>query len=296
MYDICGVGHITLDKVVTPRSVNFMPGGTSFYFSNAIRQMPLRYLLVTALGETEMPRVSALRELGIEVSAYTSKYSVYFENIYGDNPDHRTQRVLRKADPFSYDQVAGIDAAIFHLGPLLADDMSAGFIQQLGARSKISLDVQGMLRTVDNKNVKLIDWKNKRETLQHISFLKANDQEMEVITGCSEVREGAMMLAAWGVEEVVITLGSRGSVIYTEGQFYDIPVFIPRHLKDTTGCGDTYMAGYLSQRSLGKSPAEAGEFASAMAALKIESHGPFTGTEKDVNKFIGQREKVLHAI
>lgn len=296
MYDICGVGHITLDKVVTPGSVNFMPGGTSFYFSNAVRQMPLRYLLVTALGETEMPRVSALRGLGIEVQAYPSRYSVYFENIYGENPDHRTQRVLRKADPFRYEQVAEIDAAFFHLGPLLADDMSVDFIRQLANRSKVSLDVQGFLRTVEHKNVKLIDWKDKRETLEHISILKANDQEMEVITGCSEVREGATLLAEWGVEEVVITLGSRGSVIYTNGQFYDIPVFIPRQLKDTTGCGDTYMAGYLSQRSLGKTPSEAGEFASAMAALKIESHGPFTGNEKDVTKFIGQREKVLHAI
>jgi sugar/nucleoside kinase (ribokinase family) len=273
-----------------------MPGGTSFYFSNAVRQMPLRYLLVTALGETEMPRVSALREQGIDVQAYPSKYSVYFENIYGENPDHRTQRVLRKADAFQYGQVAAIEAAIFHLGPLLADDMSVDFIRQLATRSKVSLDVQGFLRTVENKNVKLIDWKDKRETLEHISILKANDQEMEVITGCGEVREGASMLAEWGVEEVVITLGSRGSVIYTNGQFYDIPVFIPRQLKDTTGCGDTYMAGYLSQRRLGKSPSEAGEFASAMAALKIESHGPFTGTEKDVNRFIGQREKVLHAI
>lgn len=258
--------------------------------------MPLRYLLVTALGETEMPRVSALRAQGIEVQAYPSTYSVYFENIYGDNPDHRTQRVLRKADPFSYEQVADIEAAIFHLGPLLADDMSVDFIRQLASRSKVSLDVQGFLRTVEDKNVQLIDWKDKRATLEHISILKANDQEMEVITGCSEVREGAALLAEWGVEEVVITLGSRGSVIYTNGQFYDIPVFIPRQLKDTTGCGDTYMAGYLSQRSLGKSPSEAGEFASAMAALKIESHGPFTGTEKDVNRFIGQREKVLHAI
>jgi hypothetical protein len=32
MYDICTIGHITLDKVVTAQSVKYMPGGTSFYF------------------------------------------------------------------------------------------------------------------------------------------------------------------------------------------------------------------------------------------------------------------------
>jgi sugar/nucleoside kinase (ribokinase family) len=286
MYDICGVGHITLDKVVTPDSVKFMPGGTSYYFSNAIRNMHLNYLLVTSLGEGEMHTVSALRSLGIEINAYQSAYSVYFENIYSGNLDHRTQRVLRKADPFSAEQLKGIQATIFHLGPLLADDMSAAFIKDLSARGRVSLDVQGFLRTVENKNVVLADWSEKRETLQFIDILKANDQEMEVLTGCTDVRAGAFLLFEWGVKEVVITLGHKGSVIYTDGMFYDIPVFVPRVVSDTTGCGDTYMAGYLSQRILGKGPQEAGEFASAMAALKIESHGPFTGTPEDVFSFM----------
>jgi sugar/nucleoside kinase (ribokinase family) len=286
MYDICGVGHITLDKVITPGSEKYMPGGTSYYFSNAIRNMPLNYLLVTSLGAGEMSSVDALRSLGINVNAYTSTYSVYFENIYGENLDNRTQRVLRKADPFTLEQVKDISAKIFHLGPLLADDMPVAFIKDLSARGQVSLDVQGFLRTVENKQVVLIDWCDKRETLQYIDILKANDQEMEVITGCKDIRKGAALLHEWGVKEVVITLGSKGSVLYIDGSYYDIPVFIPQHIADTTGCGDTYMAGYLSQRILGKGPQEAGEFASAMAALKIESHGPFTGIAEDVFSFM----------
>ena len=43
MYDICCIGHITLDKIVTPRAVKHMAGGTAFYFSNAIRNMDVRY-------------------------------------------------------------------------------------------------------------------------------------------------------------------------------------------------------------------------------------------------------------
>ncbi|MEO5593403.1 MAG: PfkB family carbohydrate kinase [Chitinophagaceae bacterium] len=289
MYDICGVGHITLDKVITPNSVKYMPGGTSYYFSNAIRNMHLNYLLVTSLGDGEMHTVTSLRSLGIEINAYQSAYSVYFENIYSDNVDHRTQRVLRKADPFSIDQLKDIRAKIFHLGPLLADDMSAGFIKDLSERGCVSLDVQGFLRTVEHLNVVLTDWPKKMETLKYIDILKANDQEMEVITGLTDVRAGAKLLSEWGIKEVVITLGSRGSVIYTDGIFYDIPVFIPNNISDTTGCGDTYMAGYLSQRILGKEPQEAGEFASAMAALKIESYGPFTGTPEDVFTFMARR-------
>jgi len=286
MFDICGVGHITLDKVITPNSVKYMPGGTSYYFSNAIRQQQLNYLLVTALGQGEMHTVAGMRALGINIHAYESAYSVYFENIYPENLDHRTQRVLRKADPFTQEQVKDIHAKIFHLGPLLADDMSVDFIKDLSQRGRVSLDVQGFLRKVDHLNVVLNDWPAKMETLRFIDILKANDQEMEMITGLTDVRAGAARLFEWGVKEVVITLGSKGSVIYTGGIFYDIPVFVPNTICDTTGCGDTYMAGYLSQRIGGKTPQEAGEFASAMAALKIESYGPFTGTPEDVFNFM----------
>lgn len=286
MFDICGVGHITLDKVVKPGSEKYMPGGTSYYFSNAIRQQPLNYLLVTSLGLGEMHTVETMRKLGININAYESAYSVYFENIYPENLDHRTQRVLRKADPFTLDHVKDLRARIFHLGPLLADDMGVDFIKYLSERGQVSLDVQGFLRKVEHLNVVLNDWPAKMETLRYIDILKANDQEMEMITGLTDVRAGAAQLAAWGVKEVVITLGSKGSVIYTGGVYYDIPVFIPGNTCDTTGCGDTYMAGYLSQRILGKGPQEAGEFASAMAALKIESYGPFTGTPQDVFHFM----------
>jgi len=253
--------------------------------------MPLSYLLVTSLGKGEMHTVTEMRKQGIEINAYESAYSVYFENIYGDNVDERTQRVLRKADPFLNEQLHGIKARIFHLGPLLADDMAPEFIQELSLRGQVSLDVQGFLRTVAHLNVVLTDWPAKMQTLPYISMLKANDQEMEMITGLRDVRAGARQLFEWGVKEVIITLGSKGSVIYTGGIFYDIPVFVPANIADTTGCGDTYMAGYLSQRILGKGPQEAGEFASAMAALKIETYGPFTGSPEQVKHFM-QRQSV----
>lgn len=51
---------------------------------------------------------------------------------------------------------------------------------------------------------------------------------------------------------------------------------------DATGCGDTYMAGYLYMRNKGASYKEAGCFAAAMCTIKLEASGPFGGTEKDV--------------
>ena len=282
MYDICCIGHITLDKVVTPQSVVHMAGGTSFYFSNAICNMDINYHLVTALADTEMHFVSELRAKGIDVSVLPSKHTVYFENIYPENRDHRIQRVVQKADAFGAEQLSDIRAKIFHLGPLLADDVPVALMKTLAAKGLVSLDVQGYLREVRNENVYAIDWADKKETLPYISILKANEHEMEMLTGQADVRTGAKILHDWGVKEVVITLGSKGSVIYKDGIFYDIPAYKPSLVVDATGCGDTYMAGYLYQRIKKRPLQYAGEFAAAMATIKMESSGPFTGTEEDV--------------
>ena len=293
MYDICCIGHITLDKVVTPRAVAHMAGGTSFYFSSAIRNMDVSYTLVTSLAESEMHVVEALRAKGTEVHASTCAHTVYFENIYSGNQDHRTQRVLQKADPFTVEQLLDIDANIFHLGPLLADDIPVELIRELSSRGKVSLDAQGYLRKVEDKNVIPVDWPAKKEALQYIDILKVNEHELEALTGLTDIKKGAEVLADWGVKEVVVTLGSMGSVIYAEGLFYNVPAYIPTAVVDATGCGDTYMAGYLYQRTKGALYQEAGEFAAAMASFKIESSGPFTGTKEDVLNLLEVGQKTF---
>lgn len=282
MYDICCLGHITLDKVVTASAVVHMAGGTSFYFSNAICNMDVKYMLVTALAQQEMQVVSDLRTKGIALKVFPSVHTVYFENIYPENQNLRIQKVAQKADAFTIAQLAGIDAKIFHLGPLLADDIPVDIIRILSRKAMVSLDVQGYLREVRNGNVCAIDWAVKKEVLQYVHILKANESEMELLTGSTDVYQAAKVLSDWGVKEVVITLGNMGSVIYADDIFYRIPAYTPVSVVDATGCGDTYMAGYLYQRVRGANPQEAGEFAAAMATLKIESSGPFTGYREDV--------------
>jgi sugar/nucleoside kinase (ribokinase family) len=272
-----------------------MAGGTAFYFSYALSRMDVRYTLVTALAKSEMGVIDELKNKGIEVKAFPSKYTVYFENIYPENSDYREQRVLQEADPFTVDQLSAIDSRYYHLGPLLAGDIPVDVIRNLSEHGRVSLDAQGYLRKVENHNVLAVDWPAKREALQYIDILKVNESEMAVLTGQKGVKKGARVLADWGVKEVVITLGSMGSVIYTNQTFYTIPAYVPTtSVVDATGCGDTYMAGYLYQRSKGASIQDSGEFAAAMATLKIEGSGPFTGTKEDVMDLLASRKDKVY--
>ncbi len=294
MHDLCCVGHITLDKVVTPKNTVHMPGGTSFYFSHAIRNLKdINYTLVTAIAESEMAVANDLQSKGIDVKVMPSKHSVYFENIYGENQDNRTQRVLAKADPFTVDYLEDIDARIYHLGSLLADDFSLDVIRFLSQKGLVSVDSQGYLREVREQNVYAVDWTEKKEALQYIHFLKANEHEMEVLTGYDDVAMAAKQLYDWGVKEVLITLGSMGSVIYDGTTFHKIPAYKPKEVVDATGCGDTYMTGYLYKRAKGAGIEESGRFAAAMSTLKIECLGPFKGTKEDIEHCLETAEQKM---
>ncbi len=294
MYDICCVGHITSDRVINAHTVMDMPGGTALYFSSAVSRLKLNYLLITGLAETEMRYVTTLRDKGIRVQVQPSAHTVYFENIYAENQDHRTQNVLQKADPFTPDQVQDVTAKIFHLGPLLADDISLQFIQSIAGRGRISLDVQGYLRAVENRKVITAYWPDKQEALQYVDILKADIAELQALTLCDDVATGARILAHWGVKEVVITDGSQGSLIYSGGLFYTIPAYTPASVIDATGCGDTYMAGYLYKRVKGIGIQKAAEFAAAMSGLKTATPGPFTGTEEEVNLFLSTQKWLMN--
>lgn len=290
MKDICCIGHITKDKIVTPHRVVYMAGGTSFYFAYAINQLPndVSFSLVTSMDPTETEPAEKMRQAGIDVTLNASRNTVFFEYIYGENQNERKQRVLAKADPFTIEQLEHVDAKVYHLGSLLSDDFSNEVVEYLAKKGKVSIDVQGYLREVRDEKVYPIDWKDKLKVLKNTYYLKVNEIEMKTITGLKDAYEAAKLLHSWGVTEVIITLGSEGSLIYVDDTFYEIPAYAPHEVVDATGCGDTYSAGYLYQRTLGATPTEAGKFAAAMCTIKLEHNGPFNRSIDDIHEIISK--------
>ena len=272
-----------------------MPGGTSYYFSHGIRHLKdtRNYKLITALAPSEYKAVEDLRAKGIQVEVLPSRKTVYFENSYGENQDDLKQRVLAKADPFTVEELKDEEAKFFHLGSLLSDDFSLDVVKLLSGKGKLAVDAQGYLREVRGEQVYPTDWKDKREALKYIDILKVNEHEAEVLTGFKDFKQAALQLAEWGVKEVLLTLGSLGSIIYAEGTFYKIPAYPAKNVVDATGCGDTYSMGYLYMRNKGASYEEAGCFAAALSTIKLEKSGPFSGTEEQVWDII--RNSDLHA-
>ena len=286
MTDICCIGHITRDRIITqnPPLTTHCAGGSAYYVAWAIEALPhdVNFHLITSVSPEVMPEVEKLRDAGIQVTAFESDTNVFFENKYGANMDNRTQRVLSKSAPFTLAQLKDEQARVFHLGTLLADDFAPEVVECLATKGDVSIDVQGYLREVDGEQVRAVEWKDKLRLLKHTAILKVNEWECQTLSGLSNPREAAQQIHDWGVREVIVTLGGGGSMIYADGRFYETPAYPPKKLVDATGCGDTYSAGYLYARAKGMDYAESGQFAAAMCTLKLEHTGPFAHSIDDV--------------
>jgi len=59
---------------------------------------------------------------------------------------------------------------------------------------------------------------------------------------------------------------------------------VTSNIKDATGAGDNYLAGYLLKRTETDNIQEAGEFAAMTATLKLEREGAFNKSRTEVEQ------------
>jgi len=112
--------------------------------------------------------------------------------------------------------------------------------------------------------------------LPEVDILFMNEDEAFMVTGSNDPASAARVVLEKGVRTAVMKLSGRGCAIYTDGQEIVCPSF-PVPVKDTTGAGDSFVAGFLDARQRGASWAEAGEFANAVGALSVQKLGAVTG-------------------
>jgi sugar/nucleoside kinase (ribokinase family) len=112
--------------------------------------------------------------------------------------------------------------------------------------------------------------------LRELDLLFMNEDEASMVTGSRDPADAARVVLEKGVRTAVMKLSGHGCAIYTEDREILCPAFqVP--VKDTTGAGDCFVAGFLDARQRGASWAEAGEFGNAVGALSVQKLGAVTG-------------------
>jgi sugar/nucleoside kinase (ribokinase family) len=260
------VGLVSLDRVDDGRP---RLGGAPFYAGRALRFLGYPGVVATKVGG-EGPALG-LQALGVPVVYRRTDRTIAFRIDY----DGETRRLVLEepGGTFSRDDVGGWLAPALlgvdwvHAGALTRADFPVETLAALRRGRRLSFDAQGLVRPARTGEIAL-DADYDRAVLRHVDMLKLGEEEAKALgLGLDERSLGSL-----GVPEVIVTLGSRGAVVYADGLAEHVPTN-PLHGIDPTGAGDEFIAAYLSYRRLGHGPPSAARCANdAVRALLERSH------------------------
>ena len=134
------------------------------------------------------------------------------------------------------------------------------------------------------------------QAIEQCDVLKLSQEELQFITGTSELEEGAKTLYDMGPELVAVTRGAQGAYVYNGEEGGHVPGFEVT-VADTVGCGDAFVgAMLLGLLESGQDVSEVdwytmrgiATFANAAAALTATGSGviPSLPTRQQVEEFL----------
>ena len=120
------------------------------------------------------------------------------------------------------------------------------------------------------------------EPLKYVTILKVSEEEFELLSGESDLSKGCAQLASQGPTTIVITRGKNGMTLWRDGETIDVQAE-PVNAVDTTGCGDSSVAGFLTtllettdgniEEATPETLKSALQFANRCAAITAQSPG-----------------------
>jgi sugar/nucleoside kinase (ribokinase family) len=286
---ITAIGNPVYDYIKTKKvePEGRVLSGCSTNAALALAKMGAKVRLVGAIGDDYKEHFkTALSALGIEYRIVPSGETGGFSLIYYDDFGNRTLDLLGRAanieplDPKWY-----CDSEAVLIGPILGE-VSLESVRQIRDPfdGLFFCDPQGLIRGADeNGRIYHEKCEGIQEALGAFDIVKPNELEGQILTGIDcrqDPYEAARIIKSWGPKIVIVTLAELGSIIYDGHEFIDIPPY-GIDLIDSTGAGDTYMAGFTFEYlKTGGDLRRAGCYASCTSSVMIENSGPdFSMTE-----------------
>ncbi len=284
-YDTLIIGHISKDiNINYEGKVVDILGGAVIYSSYAAQAGENKTAVLTKMNVADMHYRNEFNVGEDNVFCLESKKTTSIKNQYlSEDKEKRDCTALAVADSFTIGDIPNIESRIFHLAGLIVGDFNEKMIPMLAKKGKVAVDVQGFLRNEENGKMVFRDWKNKKELLKDIFYLKTDAAEAEIMTGFVDRKKAAIKLAKWGAKEIMITHHTE-VLIYSDGEFYTQPLK-PRNLSGRTGRGDTCFSAYITERNRADIQ-ESLLYAAALVSMKMEKSEPFKGTRSDVESYI----------
>ena len=260
------IGPVTEDCVIIGGEESKKVGGATYYQSFVFEKFYKDYLAIVNCSDSAL--IEAFPDSD-KVKVILKDDTHYFVNEYPfeDNRDIREQSTNFADIPILKSDLENIlpdEIDGFVLNPLNRYDFPAETIDYLKSFDvPIFISLQGFLRVPDVEvngmyGLKLAYFDDLSHILSGVNLIFLDEIEKNIIGD------------GFDVDEMVITNGSHGSRILSDCET-KIDAVKCDDVVDTTGCGDTYMAAYISHRLHDKSIKQSGDFASKIASEKLSN-------------------------
>lgn len=282
-----------LSDTVRVNQIKIKSGGDNLNTALALGKLGARVAAVGSVGDDI---------LGEHLKKTLTENEVDIEGIYVTR-DHETSSVIVLVDEtgdrsflyyggandyFEYSMIPISklsQATIVHVGGafLLPKFDGHGALQLFNAAHKAgSLTSMDVTWDTSGRWMEII-----KPCLHELDLFMPSIAEARMITGKSDVIDIVSYLKNAGVRHVIIKLGERGSYTDAFGRAFFTPAYkVP--IVDTTGAGDTFVAGVLFGLSRDWDIVRTVEFATGVSALNIQKLGATEGVPdyKTVQDFI----------
>jgi sugar/nucleoside kinase (ribokinase family) len=238
-------------------------GGAPFHCARAWRALHVPATTLARCAQEDERRFRrGFARLGVPVRFVPAHETTTFSFTYED--DRRIMQVERAGGIWSPDDVAALPASAWvHVAPLLRGDFPARTLATVARGRRVSFDGQGLTRVRATGPLRLEPEPSLEPLLRHVSILKLAEEEAVALVGGIET--GA--LAALGPPEILVTFGSRGSLVVAGGNATEVKA---RHIDaDPTGSGDIFSAAYLASRASGHAPVSAARRATGIVSALL---------------------------
>ncbi|MBN2516481.1 MAG: hypothetical protein JXC33_10675 [Deltaproteobacteria bacterium] len=243
------IGSVTIDTVEHGGRSICQLGGVTTYAGLTFRRHGIDTFVVSNVAERDRSVLDILTNEGIILCVGNTETTTHFINHVDD--DYRWQEMPHCAEPIETEQIEQymISFDHIHVGALHPADISQDALNFLRATKMfISMDVQGYVRYRDRDRII-----NRASDMLPIAlsvsrFVKADETELEMILSAYKM-SCAELIQAFGIEEIVVTRGSRGGFVRNstghEAYYQAKPVAI---IHNIIGAGDVFFAAYLIHR------------------------------------------------
>ncbi len=285
-YDVLVIGPVSLDCNIDYEGHERREVGGAVVASGwAAARSGARTAVFTKLNSADADVQERFDGSGADLYQAPSAATCSIRNQYlTADKERRICTSMGVCDPFRFDELPDVDAAVYHFAGLVYGDFDGALFAEAARHGKVAVDVQCLLRHVEaDKSMAFHDWAEKMQYLPVIDYLKTDAAEAEILTGLTDRAEAAKLLHSWGAKEVLITHNTE-VLAYDGERIYTCPIKA-RNLSGRTGRGDTTFAGYITERQHADIR-QALLYCTALVSLKMETPGPFRGARQDVLDYI----------